>query len=85
MAIMTEKNELGEPMVPLHPDRGAGGVHEERFAVDEVGLGVGGEEGGDEGELAWQIPFVDVQPGDNVARRAAGALVDGVGLAFVGL
>ena len=60
-------------------------VDEEGFAVEEVGGGMLGEGGGDKGELAGEIPLVGVEPGDDIARRAAKALVDRVGLAVVGL
>jgi len=72
-------------MVPFHADGHSVLVHEERLAIDEVGVGMLGEGGGDEGKFAGKIPLVRVEPGDDVARRAAEALVDGVGLAVVGL
>ena len=44
-----------------------------------------GEGGGDKGELAGEVVFVGIEPGDDDARRSAETLVDRVGLAVVGL
>ena len=85
VATAAVEDELREAMRIPDADGLAGRIDEEGFAVEEVGVGVLGEGGGDEGELAGEVPLVRVEPGDDVARRAAEALVDRVGLAVVGL
>ena len=70
-------------MIPFHADRGAVFADEERFAVEEVGVGAAGEFADDEGEFAGEVILVGVEPTDQVARGAAEAFVDGVRLAAV--
>ena len=85
VAAVPQKDKPGKAVVALHADRGAVRTNEPDLAVDEIGLRTPFERRGHLRQRARLVPLVRVEPGDNVARRAAEALVDGVGLAFVGL